>query len=157
MTCAFVLASGHGERLWPLSALLPKPLWPVGGIPCARLIVDRLLLTLKPEDIFLTCLLGDKDLFQHEFRDIPLKIVDSIEPRGTSGELMPGFDYEFDEVVLHYGDCLVKVDFGELLRAHRLNAAKGAVATLVFSNNVRSELGQAKLKDEQVYEFNEKP
>ena len=171
MAKAFILCAGRGERLWPLSTVLPKCLWPIGGKPCVRHIVERLpLLSVdgaEHYEVYICCLEKDLPLYKHEFRDLVygVKFLSTSEPLGTAGQLVPAQkDYPpipLDEpFLIHYGDCLVDVDFTDLLKVHRESRAS---ATLVLSNRVRSEFGQVKLmdaggyKEVQVVQFQEKP
>jgi mannose-1-phosphate guanylyltransferase/phosphomannomutase len=166
---AFVLCAGRGERPEPLSTVLPKCLWPIGGKPCVRVIVERLRQSV--DKIYICCLEKDFSLYAHEFRDFPsINFLASAEPWGTAGQIlsrearMTGPDVTIREqtnaFLIHYGDCLVDVDFKDLLRAHR---ASMATATLVLSNRVRSEYGRVELGDAagyrgvEVVQFEEKP
>ena len=163
MTNAFVLCAGKGERLWPLSAVLPKCLWPIGGKPCVRVIVDNLL--KSHIDVTICCLFDDFSLYQHEFRDVSgINFRESATPLGTAGQInaqmvrMTGPDFEHfkDDILVVYGDCLVDVDYTKLLKVHRESRA---TATLVLSNRVRSEFGDVNVhgQHDAVVGFHEKP
>ena len=40
---AFILAGGKGERMLPITALQPKALVPINGVPIIKLQVDQLI------------------------------------------------------------------------------------------------------------------
>ena len=39
---ALILAAGMGTRLLPHTKIIPKPLFPLNGIPILKLVIDRL-------------------------------------------------------------------------------------------------------------------
>lgn len=156
---AFVLAAGKGERLWPFTAVLPKTLWPVGGMPSVRWIIERLDSQLKDlESTYLICLKKDKPLFDHEFRDMNVTIYSTTDPLGTAGQVADAVEHlnlkKENELLVHYGDCLVNADYGKLIDRHR---DAHAAATLLLTSEARSEYGQAQVESSEIIGFVEKP
>lgn len=142
MTYAVVLAAGEGTRMWPFNTIMPKCLLPVGGKPSARWICEWIVKAGFP--VQLVCLAKERDMFEFAFRDMPeVKIVSSERPRGTAGQIkditVPGSE---PNMIVWYGDCLVKCPLGELLQVHN---ATGATVTLATTRNVKLDYGVVKL------------
>jgi NDP-sugar pyrophosphorylase family protein len=133
---AMLLAAGLGERMRPLTGLVPKAVIPVLGRPLAAAILERLAKTGVERAVVnlhhlpdaIRAVLGDG-------RDLGLAGLDySPEPAilGTAGgigkaaALLRG-DGPF---VVHNADCLSDVDLGALLRFHRTS---GCPATLTLA------------------------
>ncbi|MEJ2866416.1 sugar phosphate nucleotidyltransferase [Actinomycetospora sp. OC33-EN08] len=157
-----VLAGGRGTRLRPYTAVLPKPLMPVGDRP----ILDIIL----------------RQLHRHGFRDVTIatghlaQLVETFfgdgsevglrlgyhretEPLGTVGALatVPGLgDGPF---LVMNGDVLTDLDYAELLTEH---VRSGAAATIaVARRTVQISLGVMHFDDHaddsRVTDYVEKP
>ena len=149
-------------------------MFPIAGVPVARVIVDRVRKSLGVGTQFVICCLErDEKLFAHEFRDVPnARISTSSKPLGPAWQLMyalgdqkiqsltmPTGEDDYPNVMVHYGDCLVGADYHELWREHR---GSEHIATLLATNNVRSPYGQITLENpkntsSKVTGFHEKP
>ena len=135
---ALVLAAGHGSRLHPLTAFLPKPLLPVAGRPLVEHTLERLAamgceavaLNLHHKGEAIEARLGDA------YRGMPL-VYSHEQPRrlGTLGALHPLRDFlgEADVVLLVNGDSLCRWPLARLVRRHQ---ASGAAATLLLAGRV---------------------
>ena len=164
----FILAAGEGTRLWPFTTIIPKCMLPIKGVPCARVIVDRIRASFKDEadslEFVICCLDRDFWMFFHEFRDIPNVVISTSEaPLGTASQVMHAISEkkmldDEDVMMVHYGDCLVGIDYKELANTYKYN---GSQATLVGTENVRSPYGQIIIEwtrgGKNIVAFNEKP
>ena len=131
---ALVLAAGRGERLRPLSDLLPKPLLPIAGQP----VVAHTLRALADAGCEAAALnlhhLGDavRRRFGGEFAGLPLTY--SVEPEllGTLGALGPLRDFlaPADLVLVVNGDSFCRWPLRPLIRRH---LARRADATLLVA------------------------
>lgn len=155
---AVILAGGRGQRLLPYTAVLPKPLMPVGDRPILELVIGQLR---EAGFTRLTFAVGHlAGLIQAYFGDgrrFGVTIDYSIEagPLGTAGPLGLIDDLE-DDFLLMNGDVLTDLDFASLMAAHR---ASGAVATVaVYRKAVDVTLGVLTLdEDSRVVAYDEKP
>lgn len=151
---AVILCAGEGERLEPYTAYIPKPLLPVGGVPCLRMIVER----IGSYDFFdqILIIVSDKfhKNFEYEFRNDPfIRILNGGEPSGTAGELKK-FEDELDNVFyVHYGDELTPIDIGDLVTQHQ---RFDPIATLA-AINLKVPVGILDTMDEKVEKIREKP
>jgi len=127
---AVVLAGGKGTRLAPYTAILPKPLMPIGDMP----ILEVILLQMKQagiEHVVLT--VGHlSELLRAFFKDgsqFGINITYSYEehPLGTAGPiaLVDGLD---DTFVVANGDVLTTLDLRDLIRFHREQKAAATIA-----------------------------
>ncbi len=138
---AVILAGGLGRRLYPYTAVLPKPLVPIGDRP----ILELLILQLRAAGIqHVTLATGHMaELVMAYFgtgEKYGIRIDYSFEkkPLGTVGPLgvIQGLDETF--LVLN-GDVLTDIDFGRLVEQHRREGAVLTVAT--HRKSVKLSLG----------------
>lgn len=149
---AFVMAAGLGERLRPLTLELPKPLIPVGGIPCicyslaclkAAGITDIICnLHYRPDDI---------RSFFAEYNNFGFTITFSYEEEllGTGGGLKKvagEFDSDF---ILINSDIVTDIDLEEMIKYHNAEDAPGTIA--VFDRG--REMATVSVYERQVRDF----
>jgi len=135
---ALVLAAGHGRRLEPLTAFLPKPLLPVAGRTVIEHTLERLLrVGCEAAAINLHHLGGEiRAHLGDAYRGMPLTYSDEQPERlGTLGALYPLRDFlaAAEVVLLINGDSLCRWPLGGLVRQHR---DSGAAATLLLAGGV---------------------
>lgn len=156
---AVILAGGLGMRLRPYTAVLPKPLLPVGDRPVIEHILRRLTkFGIKRVD-FCVAHLGELiRVYLSEATDIPSTIDCSWhwedQPLGTAGALkmIPDLDGTF---LVMNGDILTTLDFGELLDTHRQRSAILTIA--MHQERVDIDLGVIENHDGYITGYNEKP
>lgn len=132
---AVILAGGRGQRLQPFTAVLPKPLLPVGDRAILEILIDQLRhfgfteLTIAVGYLshLIQAVLGDGSE-----RGVSIVYHHEDEPLGTAGPLatIEGLDEPF--LVLN-GDLLTTLDFRALLEDHR---ASGNVMTVAAHRRV---------------------
>jgi NDP-mannose synthase len=147
MARAVIFAGGLGMRLRPYTAVLPKPLMPVGDRPMLDLLLtqlgragfDRISIATGhlAELVELFCGDGSRygariDYFREE------------QPLGTVGSL--AYIEELDEPFLTLnGDVLTDLDYAGLLRGHVDAGAAATIATTV--QHVQVSLGVLRFDD----------
>jgi NDP-sugar pyrophosphorylase family protein len=156
---AVILAGGRGTRLAPYTAVLPKPLVPVGDIPILEVII-RQLIACRFARVTL-CLGHLGELIRAYFaahptltRQIEFEFVDEEQPTGTAGSLrlIPELPETF---LVMNGDVLTTLDYVQLFEAHR---ASGAWLTIAgHQKQVNIDLGVLKLQAGEVVDYIEKP
>ncbi len=138
---AIIMAGGKGRRLLPYTAVLPKPLMPVGERPILEIVVRQLRRAGFGRVTIAVGYLAS--LVQAYFGDggsLGVRIDYSLEPEplGTAGPLALLTDLNDDALVMN-GDVLTDLDFAAMLAAHR---GSGALATVaVFAKQMDVALG----------------
>ena len=139
---AVILAGGLGMRLRPYTAVLPKPLIPVGDRPVIEHILRRLTKFGITRVDFCVAHLGELiRVYLSEATDIPSTVECNWhwedQPLGTAGALnvIPDLDGTF---LVMNGDILTTIDFGELLEVHRESGALLTIAMHAAASRYRS-------------------
>jgi len=138
---AVILAGGQGRRLHPYTAVLPKPLMPIGDVPILEVVVRQLK---GAGFVDITMAVGYlAELLMAYFGDghklgVRIGYSREEEPLGTAGPLglirRPG-----EPFLVMNGDLLTTLDYGALWTRHR---ERGAIATLAtFRRDVKIDLG----------------
>jgi len=156
---AVILAGGLGMRLRPYTAILPKPLVPVGDRP----ILERILRGLAASGVSKIdlCIGHLGELIQVYFsqgRTLPegleLAWHWEEEPLGTAGalQLVPGLD---DTFIVMNGDVLTTLDYAALVAHHRSSGA--ALTVAMHAKRVDINLGVIETADGRITGYREKP
>ncbi|MCL2247780.1 MAG: sugar phosphate nucleotidyltransferase [Oscillospiraceae bacterium] len=154
---AVILAGGKGTRLKPYTAVLPKPLMPVGEYPILEVLI-RQLKHFGVTDITLA-VNHQAELIRAFFNDgsrLGVDISYSLEtkPLSTMGPLSMIDDLPEDFLVMN-GDILSDINFKDLLTYHR---EKEAIFTIAASKREASiDYGVLKVVNEVLVGFEEKP
>jgi len=116
---AVILTAGLGERLRPLTYLVPKPYLPLRN----GLIIERILDWLKYQGlryddvIVVTAYMADKvvSFLSNVLRDVKFVVADQL--LGTAGQLWYVRDYvnDGDDVVVINGDVLTNISLPKAL------------------------------------------
>src|SRR3954463_16457928 len=156
---ALILAGGLGMRLRPYTAILPKPLVPVGDRPILEHILRRLSACGVTEVDLCVGHLGE--LIQTYFsqattlpEDLELRWHWEDEPLGTAGALrvVPGLDSTF---IAMNGDVLTTLDYRRLVEHHRERDA--ALTVAMHAKEVKIDLGVIETDADTVTGYQEKP
>lgn len=156
---AVILAGGLGMRLRPYTAIIPKPLVPVGDRPILEIIMRRLALAGVTRIDLCVSHLGE--LIQAYVRqavelpgDVTLAFHWEDEPLGTAGALrvVPELD---DTFLCLNGDILTTLDYRELVDFHK---REGAALTIAMrAKEVPIDLGVIETEGARVVGYREKP
>lgn len=138
---AIILAGGKGRRLAPYTAVLPKPLMPIGDIPILEVVVRQLKhagvtqITMAVGYLaeLMMAYFGDGERFGLEIR-----YSREEEPLGTAGPI--GLIRDLDEpFFVMNGDLLTTLDYQAMWETHAGSGAIGTLAT--FQRCVNIDLG----------------
>lgn len=154
---AVVMAGGHGTRLRPLTADVPKPMLPVGDEPLLAIIVKQLRdagirrLTLATH--------YKADVIERHFGDgralgVEIDYVQEERPLGTAGALRL-LDAPDQPLLVVNGDLLTTIDFRAMLNFHREHDAEMTVAVCPYE--VQLPYGVVETEGVQVTAITEKP
>src|SRR3954447_18687296 len=128
---AVVLAGGEGTRLRPYTAVLPKPLMPVGDRPGLDIVlrqlraagVERVTIATSYLAELIEAFCGNGSAY-----GLAIDYFREREPLGTVGALalIDGLDESF---MVMNGDVLTDMDYGQFFAAHRSSDAAATIAT----------------------------
>jgi len=159
---AVILAGGKGKRLAPYTAVLPKPLLPVGDFPILEILLRQLKFH-QIQDITL-CVRHLGTLLETYFgkgEKWGLKISYSYEqaPMGTAGPigLVQDLSNGKDPFLVMNGDLLTTLNFSEMLAHHK---KYGRIATIgLVKKETKIDLGVVDIneKDLTLSRYTEKP
>ena len=138
---AIILAGGKGVRLAPLTAVIPKPLVPIGGMPVLEIVIRQLKVNGFHRITLAVGYLAD--LIKAYFQDgskwgVTIDYSCEAQPLGTAGplSLIDGLNETF---LVMNADILTNMDYQGLIGCHR---EQGGVATIgAFERQVRIDLG----------------
>jgi NDP-sugar pyrophosphorylase family protein len=139
---AVIMAGGKGSRLYPYTALFPKPLMPLGDRPVLEILLQQLrtagvtevILAVNHLSHLLEAFFGDGSRFG-------VSIIYSVEdrPLGTAGPLGLLLDRLRPEFFLTNGDLLTTLNMMEMLAEHRRKEAAATIGS--YRRVLRSEFG----------------
>ena len=156
---AVILAGGLGTRLAPYTAVLPKPLVPVGNIPILEVILRQLIHNGFTSATLCLGHLGEliRAYFaakQSLARAIQLEFVDEETPLGTAGPLPLLANLPENFLVMN-GDILTTLDYRRFFAYHL--AGDSLLTIAGHRKTVDLDLGVLQLTGHQVTGYLEKP
>ena len=156
---AVVMAGGKGTRLYPYSALLPKPLMPLGDMPVLELLLRRMKKAGITDVILAINHLGH--LIKSFFGDgsqLGLNICYSNEdqPLGTAGALGNMIEDLDETFLVSNGDLLTTMDLTAMARQHLATGCDASIG--VFQRVNKIDFGLIEFDAERrLCAFREKP
>lgn len=145
---AVLLAGGEGQRLRPYTAVLPKPLMPIGDRPIMDVIVRQLQRAGVRRITVATGYLAE--LIEVFFGDgskygVSIDYLREEKPLGTAGALalIDGLD---DHFLVMNGDILTDLDYGRFFDDHRRSDAAATIAA--HKREVEISLGVLRCDDQ---------
>lgn len=154
---AFLLAAGKGERLLPYTQFLPKPLFPILGVPILEIHLKNLL-KLGIRDIGINIFhLKEKILdFLRSFSQknpVNLSIFDEKELLGTGGGIFNAMDFFTNSTLIINSDILYDFPLEILIEYHQKNKSH---ITLVCTSNSNSKNVKVDFQNNKVLSFRSK-
>ena len=161
MKRAVVLAGGLGMRLRPYTAVLPKPLMPIGDRPVLDVVIRQLTHHQFDRVTVATGYLAE--LIEAFFRDgsdygIAIDYHREHTPLGTAGAIasIDGLDEPF---LVMNGDVLTDIDYTALMGQHLETNAAATIATI--TRDIQVSLGVLHFADphqpDRLTSYEEKP
>src|SRR3712207_1682905 len=161
MSRAIVLAGGLGMRLRPYTAVLPKPLMPIGDRPVLDVVVRQLRHHNFDRITVATGYLAE--LIEAFFRDgkeygVAIDYHREHTPLGTAGALA-GLEGLTEPFLVMNGDVITDLDYTELMETHVESGATATIATI--TRDIQVSLGVLHFADEaqpdRLTSYEEKP
>ena len=129
----FILAGGEGNRLKPLTNIIPKPLIPIGKYPILEMIMDKF--KACGFNKFIVSLNYKADLIKLYFDNPQVRnkysILEYIEekiPLGTIGSLFYARNYIHEDFLISNADIFIKENIEKIFNFHKEN---NAILTIV--------------------------
>lgn len=159
MIKAVILAGGKGTRLRPYTAIIPKPLVPIGEKPILEILIKRLI-KCGVNELFI-CLNHYGEIIQAYFGDgtrFGIKIYYSKEdkPLGTVAPIKLISDLPDNFLVMN-GDLLTDLDFRDLYEYHIGNQNLLTVSTYKVKTKIDFGVIELDPSEMQIVGFKEKP
>jgi NDP-sugar pyrophosphorylase family protein len=161
MKRAVVLAGGLGMRLRPYTAVLPKPLMPVGDRPVLDIVLRQLEHYGFERVTIATGYLAE--LIEAFFRDggehgVAIDYHREATPLGTAGAIASIDGLEAPFLVMN-GDVLTDIDYSALMAQHLETNAAATIATI--TRDIQVSLGVLHFGDphqpDRLTSYEEKP
>ena len=156
---AIVMAGGKGARLLPYTALLPKPLMPIGDMPILELLLRQLKHHGVTEVILAVNHLAHLiSSFFGNGEKLGMRITYSVEdrPLGTAGAIATNLDALSEHFIVSNGDLLTTLNFRAMVNAHLEADASATLAA--HRRTAQMEFGALTVEaDDTITEVREKP
>jgi NDP-sugar pyrophosphorylase family protein len=158
---AVILAGGKGTRLAPYTAILPKPLLPLGDRPILETVLRQLGASGIKDVTLSVGYLGGlieayfQTLGPADLNGVALSYAREASALGTAGPLamIPGLDSE--PFLVMNGDVLTDLSYGGLVDFHK--AAGGALTIAAHTKEIKIDLGVLETMGARLVDYKEKP
>ena len=176
---AMLLAGGQGSRLYALTQNVAKPSVPFGGkyriidFPlsnCANSGIDTVGVLTQYRPLQLNSYIGNGQPWDLDVSDGGVYILPPYQSAGEKGSWFSGTanaiyqnigfieNYDPDYVLILSGDHIYKMDYAEMLEAHKSNNADCTIAVQQVSMQEATRMGIMNVgEDGFINEFEEKP
>jgi dTDP-glucose pyrophosphorylase len=129
-TPVVLMAGGRGQRLYPLTKDVPKPMLPIGGVPLIEIIL-RNLASQGFVNIYVSVNYLANVIMEHvgdgsKF-GLRVEYVHEDKPLGTAGALAALKGTIVEPFIVMNSDLLTQVNFRELLSFHQKRGARGTI------------------------------
>ena len=155
-----ILAGGRGERLSPLTDVMPKPLTVFHGKTFLEHQIEHyynigfiniLVLLGYKSDIFNPLI----SIFESKYRSLNIKFVPQSEELTTALRLTEARDLMLEQICVIYGDTLVRLTADES-KKHFQNISEGTIKFVAYRGKGYSNKKNLKIKSERIEYFNDR-
>ena len=152
---ALILCGGKGERLRPLTNILPKPLIPIKGRPILSYVLSHLKQYGINDVVIAAGFQKEKiyEFFNDNYSELNVTIVDSGDVDMIE-RIKSCSEYINDDFLLLYGDTIANINLEYLQEFHFSHESKATITLLPF----KSQFGLFELdKGKDAISYREKP
>lgn len=129
-TTVVLMAGGRGQRLYPLTKDVPKPMLPIGGVPLLEIILRRLASRGFVNVVISVNYLADV-IIDHvgdgSHLGLSVSYLHEDKPLGTAGALADLRGRVTDTFIVMNSDLLTHVDLRDMLSFHDKQGASATV------------------------------
>lgn len=157
-TPVVLMAGGRGQRLYPITKDIPKPLVPLGDVP----MIDIILSSLHDQGFRRVHIsvnhlghLIEEHLGDGSAHDLEITYLHEPAPLGTAGALAQLAGEMAEPFVVMNSDLLTQVDMRRLLSFHLRTPADGTIGVREYGFEI--PFGVVRREGEQVVALAEKP
>lgn len=157
-TPVVLMAGGRGQRLYPLTKDIPKPMVPIGGVPMIEVILRRLRAQGFRRIYVSVNYLGhmiEEHLGDGSAVGLEIDYLRETSPLGTAGALAQLDGCMTEPFIVMNSDLLTDLDLRSMLAFHRRVANGGTVGVREYT--VEIPFGVVRLSGEAVESLAEKP
>lgn len=155
---AIIMAGGRGQRLRPLTDVVPKPLLKVGNKAIMEHNLDRLAL-YGIDDFWVSVKYLGEQIESHfgdgNEKNVKIKYVWENEPLGTIGAVSQIDNFKHDYILVTNSDLLTNIDYEQFFLEFLRQDADLAVLTIPYQVNIPYAVLET--NDGKVKSFKEKP
>jgi dTDP-glucose pyrophosphorylase len=158
---AVLMAGGKGQRLYPLTENIPKPLLKIGDRPIIEHNIDRFK-NFGIENVFISInYLGEK-LVEYfgdgSKKGINISYIKETKPLGTVGSIkLAEKDFVEDTILIMNSDLLTTIDFAEFYDTFISSNADMAVAATSYHVDIPYAVLEVEENNNIVQSLKEKP
>jgi len=142
-----IMAGGRGERLDPLTRILPKALIPIGQKPVIEVIMDRFI--AYGIDTFYLTVHHKNQMIKAYFKDaeknVNILYIEEAEPLGTAGSLRTLIHQSADSFFVTNCDIIVEEDYTKIVNCHFEN--KNEITLVVSLRQYRIPYGICEIEN----------
>ncbi len=157
-TPVVIMAGGRGQRLYPLTKDVPKPMLPVGGVPLLEIIL-RSLAAQGFSDIRISVNYLADVIVDHVgdggMWGLEVHYLREEKPLGTAGALAQLAGAMSEPFIVMNSDLLTRVDFRRMLESHARDGATATIGVREYAHEI--PFGVVELEGSRVSAMSEKP
>jgi dTDP-glucose pyrophosphorylase len=157
-TPVVLMAGGRGQRLYPLTKEIPKPMVPIGGAPMIEVILRRLRAQGFRRIHVSVNYLGhviEEHLGDGSALGLEIDYLHEASPLGTAGALAQLDGRVTEPFIVMNADLLTELDLRRMLAFHRRVANGGTVGVREYTFEI--PFGVVQVSGEAVESLAEKP
>lgn len=157
-TPVVLMAGGRGQRLYPLTKDVPKPMLPIGDIPLLEIIL-RNLAAQGFLDVHISVNYLAEVIIDHVGNGsrlgLNVKYIHEDKPLGTAGAIAQLKGTITEPFIVMNSDLLTHVDLRRLLAFHRKHQAEATVGVREYAFEI--PFGVVNLEGTRIVSMEEKP
>lgn len=154
----FIFGGGRGERLKPITNLIPKPMLKIANKP----LLEHIILKAKEYGFykFVISVYYKKKIIKDYFKNgknlgVKISYIEEKKPLGTAGALSLIKKENNLPIIICNGDLMSEINFQSLLNYHNKN--KSDFTAVTKEHNIQNPFGTIKLRNKKIIAFKEKP